>query len=146
MELARISFRVKVPLNTQRIPEVWARLRDVEHMPMYWHGHREVVVIESSGNEYLARVKFAFPAPGKLNVGLAKITIDENDKSITINHLKGPVRGVVKAWIDEDSGTIACEYDVRVSAWQVPFKWWVRRHFMRGVAHALERITSGRPE
>ncbi|WP_069808028.1 hypothetical protein [Vulcanisaeta thermophila] len=140
MGLGRITFRVSVSLDNLDPETAWGRLSDVESIPKYWHGHREVTVIERRGNSYYVRIRYAFPAPRNLNIGHAWINVDNKTKTLTFNNVDGPVRGVIKAYVDEAGKALVCEYDVDITWWQIPMKWWVRKHFMQGVRDALDRI------
>ena len=116
--------------------KAWARLSDVGAMPRYWRGHREVEVVEQSGDSALIRVVFAFPGP--LNRGLARVRLDHANRCLVVEYVDGPFRGLAKT----------CVSDRRiVSEWSIEFRGlikllapWVVRHFRKGIRSALMRI------
>jgi len=70
-------------------------------MPEFWHGHREVKVLERNGNVYKVQIRYAFPSFGNGNLGESIIEVDEKMKVLSFKNYKGPVKGSIKVWIDE---------------------------------------------
>ncbi|WP_338602084.1 SRPBCC family protein [Sulfolobus tengchongensis] len=117
------------------LPEevVWTIVRDVNSIPKYWRGVRELDVKEVSKNIYEGKIRFAFPSNGRV-----RITVDENEKSLTFEYLDGPIRGYNKVKVFK--GKIISEWRVRMSGLLRLSENWNKNHFMQGTEHALERI------
>lgn len=135
--MARISFTVERNIGNVSVDELWRRLSDVQSIPKYWHGHREVNVLERDGNSYHVTIKYAFPSIFGGNMGKSIITVDDGMKAIKFNNTDGPVLGAITVRIDEKDQRLICEYNVSVSS---PMGGWVRKHFMSGVEHAFDRL------
>jgi len=135
--LARVSFVAERDIGEASVDELWRRLSDVESIPKYWHGHREVNVLQKDGNIYHVTIRYAFPSIFGSNIGKSTVLVDEKMKAIKFDNTDGPVVGTITVRIDEVSRRLVCEYDVSVSS---PMGSWVRKHFMSGVEHAFDRL------
>jgi hypothetical protein len=115
--------------------EVWARASDLEAVPIYWHGTREFVVARSEVR-ISADIKFAFGGRGK-----AEVVVNEENRTVTINYLRGPFKG---------RQTIAVGNHAVEAVWDVSFNGafkllgrWNESHFRAGTKNALRRLCSG---
>ncbi len=136
----KIFFKVERNINGYDLDELWNMLSDVGAIPKYWHGHREIKVLENNGNRYKVKIRYAFPSLGNGNVGESIIEIDQENKILSFCNYKGPVKGTIKVWIDENENKMSCVYDIEMSAIYVLFKGWIVRHFKKGVEHAFDRL------
>ena len=136
----KIRFRVERDIGGRDPGELWTKLSDVASIPRYWHGHREVKVLESEGSKHRVQIVYAFPSLGKGNVGESIIEVDRENKALSFDNYKGPVKGTIKVWIDEIENKIICVYDVEMSPFYAPVRGWVVEHFRRGVEHAFDRL------
>ena len=137
MSILSIKFIVSKEVDPERVYEAWRALSDVEAMPRYWRGHREVRVLSRDGNTYMVRIKFAFPGPG--NSGIARIEVREGERAVLINYLEGPIKGYVRNYVGENA--LISQWDVKITPLFLIMKPWIRRHFMNGAKNALARIT-----
>ena len=136
MSILSIKFAVSKEVDLGSADKVWRVLSDVEAMPRYWRGHREVRVLSRDGNTYMVRIKFAFPGPG--NGGIARIEVHEKERTVLINYLKGPIKGYVRNYVD--SNTLVSQWDIKITPLLLIMKPWIRKHFMNGAINALKRI------
>ncbi len=136
----RIYFKVERDIDGHDPNELWTKLSDVSSIPNYWHGHREVKVLEMHDNKYRVEIVYAFPSVGKGNVGESIIETDQENKVLSFDNYKGPIKGAIKVWIDEKKNKIYCIYDVEMSSIYAPAKGWVAEHFKQGVEHAFDRL------
>lgn len=136
MSILSIKFTVARGVRDEARDRVWGVMRKIDDMPKYWRGHREVSIVGLDGNDYLVKVKFAFPGP--MNSGLARITVNDEAKRVVVNYLKGPIRGYV---VNELSGgKLVSTWEVNVAPLFILMKPWIRRHLMEGASNALTRI------
>lgn len=84
--------------------EVWKRVSDLEAIPIYWHGTKELKVTRS-GEKTTADVVFAFGGKGK-----TEIALDHAGMTLTIEYLEGPFRGRQKVAVKD--GAVEAEWDV----------------------------------
>ncbi|MUN29937.1 SRPBCC family protein [Sulfuracidifex metallicus] len=124
------SFQVEEELKCDK-DSVVKKLKDIQAMPQYWKGTREINVLSDDGKIAEAKIRFAFPASGKV-----RITRLEN--GIRIDYLEGPFKGYQETVVKD--GKI-------VSKWDVKFNWMFRamekrniEHFKEGTKHALLRL------
>ncbi|ABW01888.1 type II toxin-antitoxin system RatA family toxin [Caldivirga maquilingensis] len=124
-----VSKRTSIPKDT-----LWSLVSRVEDYPKYWHGHREVKVIGSSGGKLLVNIRFAFNGP--LNHGTAYVEL--GNYTVTFNFLKGPFKGthIIKV----KDGELTSEWNIKLNPLLTPMSKWIINHFKQGSEHALERI------
>ncbi|MEM0304524.1 MAG: SRPBCC family protein [Saccharolobus sp.] len=127
-----IEFRVEKPFT---LPSsiVWEIVRDVNSIPNYWKGTRELDVKEIKEGVYEGTVRFAVPMRGKV-----RITVSDNDKILLFDYLKGPIIGYNKVSVGENK--IVSEWKVRMTGLLKIMDKWNSKHFMEGTQNALERI------
>ncbi|ADX85025.1 hypothetical protein [Saccharolobus islandicus] len=127
-----IEFVIEKSFN---MPEdiVWRIARDVNSIPNYWKGVRELNVKEVDKNVYEGRIRFAFPSSGKV-----RIIINDDERTLTFEYLDGPIRGYNKVKLSK--GKISSEWRVTMIGLLKLAEGWNRDHFMEGTEHALERI------
>jgi len=114
---------------------VWEVVREVKDYPKYWHGTRELNVREIKDGVFEGVARLAFPA--KVNV---RITVDDGGRKLTVEYLKGVIRGFHTVEVLERE--IKSRWNVDLSLWLKPFEGRVKGHFMAGANNALERILS----
>ena len=114
---------------------VWERLSNLETIPTYWHGTRELKVAQSGGR-VVGDIVFAFGGRGK-----AEITVDDRRRTLAYNYLEGPFKG---------TQTVVVKDNVIQAEWDVTFKGAYRvlgplnaSHFRSGTRHALMRLCEG---
>lgn len=122
------------------VDELWKKLSDVQSIPKYWHGHREVTVLEKDKNKYKVQIMYAFPSLGNGNVGKSIIEVDDRKKVLSFDNFEGPVKGKIRIWIDEDKRSIFCTYNVEMSPIYSITKGLIEYHFKQGVEHAFDRL------
>ncbi|MCH4816034.1 MAG: SRPBCC family protein [Saccharolobus sp.] len=127
-----IEFVIEKSFN---MPEdvVWRIARDVNSIPNYWRGVRELKVKEVNKNVYEGKIRFAFPSSGKV-----RIIVNDDERTLTFEYVDGPIRGYNKVKISK--GKISSEWRVTMSGLLKLTESWNRGHFMEGTEHALERI------
>ncbi len=133
-----IRFRVEVPLDRSASRAAWALLSDIKGMPRFWGGHREVRVVENKTDGVMVAIRFAFPGPG--NRGMALVSVDNASARVSIRYLKGPVRGLVVNAVEPEA--LSSSWSVSLAPHLRLFEPIVRRHFVSGTRHALERIAA----
>lgn len=114
----------------------WRAVTNLSQMPRYWRGHREVNVRNYDGRRHYISIRFAFPGP--LNKGLATALVNEAERYVAMEYVKGPVRGTVT--IKVQGNNMITVWDVGLAWYLKPFEPWVKGHFMKGASDALERI------
>jgi hypothetical protein len=138
MSILGLEFTVKQTFRNELGDKVWKILSKVEDMPKYWRGHREIVVVGNDGSNYIVKIRFAFPGPN--NTGMARILVNDENKRVIINYIKGPIRGYVINYISNN--TIISQWNVSINPLFVLMKPWIKRHFMEGANNALLRIVN----
>ncbi|BBG23540.1 hypothetical protein [Sulfuracidifex tepidarius] len=123
-------FQVDYELKCDR-NEVLNKLKDIRSIPTYWKGTRELQVISDDGKVAYAKVRFAFPASGK-------VRITRLDDGIRMDYLEGPFTGYQETLVGTEK---------IVSTWDVKFNWMFKmmekknvEHFKEGTKHALMRL------
>lgn len=131
--LVMVSFVVR---REVRVPRglLLSIIRRIEDYPKYWHGHREVRIIDSSGDMFHVQVKFAFNGP--LNHGEAYVRL--TDDGVVFNFVKGPFKGIHRVRVGD--GELVSEWDIKLHPLITPIRGWVINHFREGAEHALDRI------
>ena len=117
--------------------EVWARVRDVDAIPTYWHGTRELRVT-ARGDAVSADAVFAFGGKGR-----EEITVDDRTRTMTVKYLSGPFTGTQRVSVAD--GEVEAEWDVSFrGAFRLvgPLN---ASHFRSGTRHALERLCAAAP-
>lgn len=111
---------------------VWSRLSNIESIPTYWHGTRELTASQS-GAKITADVVFAFGGKGK-----AVIMVDEAGRTLTLDYFEGPFKG---------RQTVAVKGNAVEAEWNVAFNGIYRllgplnaSHFRSGTRNALRRL------
>ncbi|ACB39162.1 SRPBCC family protein [Pyrobaculum neutrophilum] len=132
-----MAVRFKVERKTESPDSAWAKMSDVENMPRYWGGHREVKILERRGSLLLAQVRFAFPGP--LNKAMAEVYIDGGRREVVMRYLKGPFTGTVVNYVRNN--VVGSIWDVRLHPLFRIAKPWIENHFRKGVEHAVEQLT-----
>jgi uncharacterized protein YndB with AHSA1/START domain len=115
--------------------EVWARVSDIDAIPKYWHGTREIEVTREGGKTR-ADVVFAFGGKGS-----AEVTVDDANRTLILAYLRGPFKGTQAVTVKE--GTVEAEWNVTFKgAYKVvgPFE---ASHFRSGTRNALKRLCAG---
>ncbi|WP_291999116.1 SRPBCC family protein [Caldivirga sp.] len=109
-------------------------ISNVEDYPKYWHGHREVKIIDRSEDTLHVYIKFAFNGP--LNHGDAYVKVS-ND-GVLFNFISGPFKGTHRIHVAD--GELISDWDIELHPLLIPVKGWIINHFKQGSEHALERI------
>jgi hypothetical protein len=114
--------------------EIWGRVSDLDSIPVYWHGTKEIR-ISKEGEKVRAEVVFAFGGRGT-----AEVTVDPTKRTLTIMYLDGPFDGTQRVSVGEK--TITAE-------WDVSFRGAFRllgpanaSHFQSGTRNALKRLSN----
>jgi ribosome-associated toxin RatA of RatAB toxin-antitoxin module len=135
-----IRFKVERSITCYDVDDLWKKLSDIKSIPEFWHGHREVKVLEKNGNKYKVQIRYAFPSFDNGNLGESIIEVDEKMKLLSFKNYKGPIKGSIIVWIDEREKKIVCVYNVSMSAIYLLAKGWIEKHFKQGVEHAFDRL------
>lgn len=114
--------------------EVWARVSNLEAIPAYWHGTKEIRITRSE-DKIKADVVFAFGGKGK-----AELIVDERDKTMTINYLEGPFKG--RQSVSVRDNIVQAEWDVTFKGALRVLGPWNERHFRSGTRNALKRLSA----
>lgn len=117
---------------------VWGRVSNIAEIPRYWHGTKSLEVIGSEGVASRAKIRFAFGGSGE-----ARISVDEEKKTLKIEYTSGPFKGEQIVSVREDG--LTATWDVRFSGAFRLVSRWNEGHFRSGTIHALERLTAERP-
>ena len=116
--------------------DVWKRASTIQDIPKYWHGTRSLDVVRDGGGSVWVKVKFAFGGSGE-----AAITVDEENRTLTIEYKSGPFTGKQVIAVGDDS--VSASWDVKFrSVYRIASKW-NEGHFRSGTVHALERLARG---
>jgi hypothetical protein len=115
--------------------EVWERASDLEAIPSYWHGTKEISLARSGG-ETKADLVFAFGGKGK-----AEISVDEPAMALTLNYVEGPFRGTQTVTVK--GSAIEAEWDVTFKGAFKILGPWNASHFRSGTRNALLRLSTG---
>lgn len=111
---------------------VWARVSNVEAIPSYWHGTKELKVT-GRGEKTTADVVFAFGGKGE-----AQITVDQPSRTLTIEYLDGPFKG--RQSVEVKEGTVEARWDIAFAGAFKLLAPWNASHFRSGTRNALRRL------
>lgn len=114
---------------------VWERLSNLDTIPTYWHGTRELKAT-TSGGRTIADIVFAFGGRGK-----AEITLDSQRRTLAYNYLEGPFKGTQTVVVKDN--VIEAEWDVTFKGAYKVLGPWNASHFRSGTRHALMRLCEG---
>jgi len=112
--------------------EVWARVSDLDNIPAYWHGTKEIKVTRE-GTRTSADVVFAFGGRGK-----AEVTVDEQRRTMTLDYFSGPFKGKQTVTVKENA--IEAEWDVVFTGAYKLLGPANASHFRSGTRNALKRL------
>lgn len=126
-----ISFTICKELKDSE--KTWKIVKDPYKIPKYWKGTRELNIKEVENGLFEGEIRFAFPSSGEV-----RIIVDENKKSVTINYLSGPIKGVHEITVEPNQ--ICSKWNVELSIFLKPFEKKTEEHFKSGTINALERI------
>ncbi|QKQ99120.1 SRPBCC family protein [Metallosphaera tengchongensis] len=126
-----IEFLVVRSFKPLRRETVWEVIREVNSMPQYWKGIRELNVRQVSDRTYEGAVRFAFPSS-------SDVRIDLGEFSLTMNFLKGILKGMNR--IEVSSTEVTSHWKVEMPLYMKPFEKRNEEHFRSGTEHALDRI------
>jgi uncharacterized protein YndB with AHSA1/START domain len=112
--------------------EVWRLVSQVENLPKYWHGTRELKVVKK-GSEYNGEVKFAFGGRGRI-----KVKLDESKRKVIIEYLDGAFTG--SQIISVNKGGLSATWDIHFRGIFKVFGKVNADHFASGTSNALARI------
>ncbi len=130
-----MQFEVARPYSGER-EALWMRVSDVEDVPKYWHGTKELAVISKSGDVTRAKVRFAFGG-----TGIAEYEVRQAERAMVVKYVKGPFVGTQTIWLDEAG--IRAKWDVRLHGVFEVVSRWNEGHFREGSIHALDRLCQG---
>ncbi|ARM75223.1 SRPBCC family protein [Acidianus manzaensis] len=127
-----IEFTVNRTFNCDQ-DLIWKITKEINSIPKFWKGTRELNVKETSKGTYEGTIRFAFPSTGKV-----KIIVNDNDKTLTFQYISGPIKGfnIVKV----DKNQISSRWEVSMSLILRLMEKRNAEHFKLGTEHALERI------
>ena len=129
-----ITFSVSRKFNVP--PQiVWEIVRDVNSIPKYWKGTRELHVNKVGEGIYEGEIRFAFPSKGKV-----RLIVDDKSRKLTFSYLSGPIRGFNVVEVKDNE--ITSTWEVKMSLLLSLTESWNAKHFKEGTEHALERIIS----
>ena len=114
---------------------VWGVVREVKDYTKYWHGTRELDVIQVSEEVFEGVARLAFPAKVKV-----RVTVNDAERKLTVEYLEGVMKGFHTVEVLDRE--VKSHWRVNLSLWLKPFEGSVKEHFMSGTNHALERILS----
>ncbi|MDT7902190.1 MAG: SRPBCC family protein [Acidianus sp.] len=114
---------------------VWNIVKDVNSIPKYWKGTRELHVNKVAEGIYEGVVRFAFPSKGRI-----RLIVDDENKKLTFNYLSGPIKGYNIVEVKENE--IISSWRVKMSLLLALAESWNAKHFKQGTEHALDRIIS----
>jgi Polyketide cyclase / dehydrase and lipid transport len=115
--------------------KVWARASDVEGIPTYWHGTKEIRVSRDAG-KVTAEVVFAFGGRGR-----AEVTTDDASRTMTLRYVEGPFRGEQR--VSVGAREVEAEWDVKFKGAYRVLGPWNQSHFRSGTKNALLRLCEG---
>lgn len=129
-----IEFTVTKSFNCD--PDIiWNIVKDLNSVPNYWKGTRELKVKEIEKGIYEGTVRFAFPSTGKI-----KIVINEQKRTVTFQYLSGTIKGYNFVKVSRDS--LSSRWEVSTLILLKLFEKRISEHFKIGTEHALERIVT----
>ncbi|MQL54219.1 SRPBCC family protein [Acidianus ambivalens] len=114
---------------------VWNIVKDVNSIPKYWKGTRELHVNKVAEGIYEGVVRFAFPSKGRI-----RLIVDDENRKLTFNYLSGPIKGYNIVEVKENE--IISSWRVKMSLLLALAESWNAKHFKQGTEHALDRIIS----
>lgn len=114
---------------------VWNIVKDVNSIPKYWKGTRELHVNKVAEGIYEGVVRFAFPSKGRI-----RLIVDDENRKLTFNYLFGPIKGYNIVEVKENE--IISSWRVKMSLLLALAESWNAKHFKQGTEHALDRIIS----
>ncbi|MFP3218569.1 SRPBCC family protein [Acidianus sp.] len=114
---------------------VWNIVKDVNSIPKYWKGTRELHVNKVAEGIYEGIVRFAFPSKGRI-----RLIVDDENRKLTFNYLSGPIKGYNIVEVKENE--IISSWRVKMSLLLALAESWNAKHFKQGTEHALDRIIS----
>ncbi len=129
-----ITFSVSRKFNASA-QAIWEIVRDVNSIPKYWKGTRELHVNKVEDGIYEGEIRFAFPSKGKV-----RLTVDDKNRRLTFFYLSGPIKGTNVVEVKENE--ITSTWNVKMSILLSLAEKWNAEHFKQGTEHALERIIS----
>ncbi|AEB94954.1 MAG: SRPBCC family protein [Metallosphaera sp.] len=106
-------------------------VKDVNSMPKYWKGIRELNLTKVSDNLYEGKIRFAFPST-------STVRIEVNDDSVKLRFLRGILQGQNEIRVLKDK--VTSTWEVKMPFYMRPFDGRNKEHFEQGTTHALERI------
>lgn len=112
--------------------EVWARVSDLDAIPTYWHGTREISVTREGGKTR-AEVVFAFGGKGS-----AEVTVDDRSRTLTLDYVRGPFQGKQAVTVKESA--VEAEWDVEFRGAYKLIGPMNVSHFRSGTRNALKRL------
>lgn len=113
--------------------KLWEVVSNIENIPKYWHGHREINIIKKDNNYVEAYVRFVFPSSAKV-----RYEINDEKKEVTSIYLEGPFKGTSKIKIDNEK--IINEWDIKFNGIYKLISSWEVNHFKKGSEDALDRL------
>lgn len=127
------TFEVRRDLKISR-EEALKRVKDIEGIPKYWKGTKELIIKRKDLDKVYAKVKFAFPGSSYYD---AIITILDN--GLRIEYPKSTFfNGVQENIVTEKE--LVTKWSINLSLLGLPMKGWILKHFKDGATHALMRI------
>jgi hypothetical protein len=129
-----IEFRIVRKFNCEP-QRVWSIVKDVNLIPKYWKGIRELEIKKVNENIYEGYAKFAFPSTAKV-----RITIYESERKIIMEFLEGVIQGYNIIRVNEN--LIESYWKVNLKPILRIFEAWNKKHFYEGTKNAIERILS----
>ncbi|BCS93840.1 SRPBCC family protein [Metallosphaera javensis (ex Sakai et al. 2022)] len=126
-----IEFRIVKEFPPNLRERIWEIVKDVNSMPNYWKGIRELHVNKVADNMFEGEVRFAFPSTSRVRIEIL-------DHSVILHFLSGILKGTNR--IDVQDSAITSTWRVEMPLYMKPFEGRNREHFSQGTEHALERI------
>ncbi|BBL47495.1 SRPBCC family protein [Metallosphaera sedula] len=126
-----IEFEVVKEFPTTLRERIWEVVKDVNSMPNYWKGIRELHINKVSENVFEGEVRFAFPST-------SRVRIEVLDRAVVLHFLSGILKGTNR--IEVRDSTIVSTWKVEMPLYMKPFEGRNKEHFSQGTEHALERI------
>ncbi len=129
VERFEVRRELKIPYE-----EALRRVKNVEEIPKYWHGTRDLKIIKRDGGTYYVKVKLAFPGSSYYD---AIITLLDN--GIKIDYLSTTFfKGVQQNFVTEKE--LVSVWELELTTLGSLMKGWIINHFKEGTLHALMRI------
>ncbi|BDC18669.1 SRPBCC family protein [Acidianus sp. HS-5] len=129
-----ITFSVSRKFNASPLT-VWEIVKDINSIPKYWKGTRELQLNKVGEGVYEGKIRFAFPSKGKI-----RLTVDDENRKLTFSYLSGPIKGYNVVEVKDNE--ITSTWKVKMSLLLSFAENWNAKHFKEGTEHALERIIS----